>query len=196
MRSRLLRSTLAAGAAGALLAACSSDSLVERAVGMVDGVEGVDIDSDSGSISIQGEDGALFEMEVDEDGQSSTITTEDGTLTTAVDQELPPEIAANFDPPPGYRIGAVYDATDEGNRVISTQGEIDGDWQELMDDLEARVRAGNWDEVQVSGLAVGAMGGIVATRNDGAEGLNITLLMEENNPTGLLSVVYLESKEG
>lgn len=195
MRSRLLRSTLAAGAAGALLTACSSDSLVERAVGMVDGVEGVDIDSDSGSISIEGQDGEQFEMEVDEKDQSSTITTEDGTITTSADQEFPAEIAAVFDPPPGYQVVSVADFTDEDNRVLMVQGEIDGDWQELMDDLEARVRAGNWDEVQVSAMAVGAMGGIVATRNDGAEGLNITLLMEENNPTGMLGVTYILSAE-
>jgi hypothetical protein len=191
VRSRLLSTTLAAGAAGALLAACSADNLAERAVEMIDGVEGVDIDADSGSISIEGDDGERFEMDVDEDDESTTITTQDGTITTAADQELPSEIAAVFDPPPGYRIGAVSDLTDDGNRVIMTQGEIEGDWQELMDDLEARVRAGNWDDVQVSALAVGAMGGIVATRNDGEEGLNITLLMEENNPTGMMGVTYL-----
>lgn len=196
MQTQLLRRVLAAGAAAALLTACSTDSVVERAVGMVDGVEGVDIDSDDGSISIEGEDGERFEMDVEEDGESSTITTEDGTITTGADQTLPPEIAAVFDAPDGYRIGAVSDITDDGNRVIITQGEIDGEWQALMDDLEARVRAGGWDEVTVSAMAVGAMGGINGSRDDGAEGINITLLAEENSTTAILGVTYLQPAEG
>jgi hypothetical protein len=189
MRSRVLRRALAAGAAGALLAACSTDSVVERAVGMVDGVEGVDIDSEDGSISIEGQDGERFEMDIDEEGESSTIT-------TGADQTLPDEIAAVFDAPDGYRIGAVSDIADDGSRVFITQGEIDGEWQALMDDLEARVRAGNWDEVTVSAMAVGAMGGINATRGDGAEGLNITVLAEENSTTAILGVTYLQPAEG
>jgi len=196
VRSRLLRTTLAAGAAGALLAACSSDSLVERAVGMVDGVEGVDIDSDSGSISIEGEDGALFEMEVDEDDQSTTITTEDGTITTSTEQEFPAELAAIFDPPPGYQVASVAEYTEEDRRVLMVQGEIAGDWQELMDDLEARVRAGDWDEVQVASMAVGVMGAVIGTVEEGDQVLNVQLMMEENNPTGLLSVMYLQPTEG
>jgi hypothetical protein len=191
MRRIPFRSALAIGAAGALLAACSAESVAERALEAVDGVGGVEIDSDGGSISIEGEDGERFEMDIDEDGESSTITTQDGTITTAADQPFPDEIAAVFDPPQGYRIGAVSDLTDEGNRVVMTQGEIEGDWQALMDDLEARVRAGNWDEVQVSAMAVGAMGGISATRDDGAEGLSITVLQEEGSPTALLGVTYL-----
>lgn len=196
MRTRMLRTTLAAGAAGVLLAACSSDSLVERAVGMIDGVEGVDIDTDSGSISIQGEDGALFEMEVDEENQSSTITTEDGTITTSADQEFPPEIAAVFTPPPGFQVVSVAEFTEDTNRVLMVQGQITGVWQELMDDLEARVRAGGWDDVQVSAMAVGFMGGIVGANEDGSVGLSISLMMEEDNPEGLLQVMYLQPSEG
>lgn len=196
MQTSLLRRVLAAGAAAALLAACSTDSVAERAVGMVDGVEGVEIDSEDGSISIEGEDGERFEMDVDEDGESSTITTEDGTINTGADQTLPEEIAAVFDAPDGYRVGAVSDVTDDGNRIIITQGEIDGEWQELMDDLEARVRAGDWDEVNVSAMAVGSMGGINATKGDDGEGINITLLAEEDSTTAILGVTYVQPTEG
>ncbi len=195
MRSPLLRRVLLVGAAGALLAACSADSVVERAVGMVDGVEGVDIDSEDGSISIEGQDGETFDMDIDEDGESSTITTQDGTITTAQDQELPAEIAAVFDAPAGYRIGAVSDITDNGDRVIMAQGEIEGDWQTLMDDLEARVRAGDWDEVQVSAMVVGAMGGINAARGEN-EVLSITLLQDEDSSTAMLSLVYGQPAAG
>ncbi|MFP4311386.1 MAG: hypothetical protein ACLFS9_05315 [Nitriliruptoraceae bacterium] len=196
MRSRSLPRMLAVGASAALLAACSAEDVAERALESVEGVGDVELDPEDGSISVEGEDGEGFEVDIDEDGESSTITTQEGTITTAEDQPVPEELAAVFDPPEGYRIVTVSEVADDGDRIIITQGEIDGDWQSLMDDLEARTRAGDWDDVQVSAVAVGSMGSIAATRNDGTEGLNITLLQDENTPAAILGITYVAGEQG
>ncbi|MFP4235471.1 MAG: hypothetical protein ACLFUG_11135 [Nitriliruptoraceae bacterium] len=196
MRSRALARFLALGAAAALLAACSGADIAERALESVEGVGDVDLDPEDGSISVEDEDGERLEMELDEEGGSSTITTEEGTITTGQDQAFPEQLAAVFDPPEGYRIISVADVVEDGDRVVTTVGEIDGEWQAMMDDLEARVRAGDWDDVQVNSTVAGAIGSITATRNDGAESLNVSLLQEENNPTATLGVTYGAPEEG
>lgn len=190
MSSQTLRRALAVGGAAALLAACSGEDVAERALEMVDGVEGVDIDSESGSISVEGQDGESFDVDIDEDGESTTITTEDGTMTAAPNQELPAEIAAVFEAPDGFNIGAVTDQSSDGDRVILAQGEIQGEWQALFEDLEARVRAGSWEEIQVNAIVEGAMGGITAGNDDGSEVLGITLLQDEGSTTAVLSITY------
>lgn len=192
MSRRTLRATIALGAAGALLAACSAESVVERAVGMIDGVEGVDLDLEDGSISIEGEDGALFQMDIDEDDQSATITTEEGTFTTGAAQEYPAELAAVFTPPPGFEAVMVSEFTDSDQRGVMVQGEVKGGFEALRTDLQTQLEGGDWDEVSEGSMAPGVMSVLVAYREvqGGTAALTVSLIMEDESDTGVLSLTY------
>jgi hypothetical protein len=193
-RSRLhpVRSLVAVGAGALLLAGCSSESVVERGLSQMEGVDDVEIDSDGGSISIRGEDGESIDIEVDEDEGTSTITTEEGTVTTGQSSEIPPEIAAVFTPPAGFEPQAVSDLTDDGRRGLMVQGPITGDWGELMDEIEASVEAGPWDEVERQAMVVGAMGSVIGTQeSDAGSLLTVSLIMDEDETEGLLSIMLL-----
>lgn len=183
--------TLSLGAL--LLTACSTDSILERGLSQIEGVDDVEIDRDSGSVAIRGEDGEVFEVEVDEEAGTSTITTQDGTVTTGEIDELPPEIAAVFPPPPSFRPQAVSDLAEDGTRALMVQGIIEGDWEELMDSIEAAVAAGSWDEVQRQTMLAGVMGAVVAT-TEGEPGstLTVSLMMDEDEPEGLLSIMLVQ----
>lgn len=183
--------TLSLGAL--LLTACSGDGLLERGLSQIEGVEDVEIDRESGSFAIRGDEGEVFEAEVDEGTGTSTITTEDGTITTGGIEELPPEVAAAFTPPPSFRPQAVSDLTEDGTRGLMVQGTIEGDWAELMDSIEAAVAAGSWDEVQRQTVVAGAMGAVLGT-TEGEPGstLSVSLMMDEDETEGLLSIVLVQ----
>ena len=176
-----------------LLTACSTDSLLEQGLSRVEGVEGVEIDRESGSFAIRGEDGEVFEVEIDEGTGTSTITTEDGTVTTGGIDELPREVAAVFTPPPSFRPQAVSDLTEDGTRGLMVQGTAEGVWAELMDSIEAAVAAGAWDEVQRQTVVAGVMGAVVGT-TEGEAGatLTVSLMMDEDATEGLLSIVLVQ----
>ena len=184
---------LAALSAGALLVAgCSVDSLLERGLSQVEGVDGVAIDRESGSFSIRGEEGEVMSVEIDEESGTSTFTTEEGTVTTGQADELPPEIAALFSPPPGFAPQAVSDLTEADTRGLMVQGSIEGDWDDLMDSIEAAVEAGPWDEVQRQAVVPGVMGAVIGLQEgDPGTNLNVSLLMEEDGTEGLLSIVLV-----
>ncbi|TVR25270.1 MAG: hypothetical protein EA387_04330 [Nitriliruptor sp.] len=176
-----------------LLTACSTDSLLERGLSQIEGVDDVEIDRESGSFAIRGEEGEVFEVEVDEGTGTSTITTEEGTVTTGGIDELPSEVAEVFTPPPAFQPQAVTDLTEDGTRGLMVQGTIEGDWAELMDSIEAAVTAGSWDEVQRQTMLEGVMAAVVAT-TEGEPGSNLTvsLMMDENETEGLLSILLVE----
>lgn len=191
-----VRSLLTLGAGALLLAGCSGESVVERGLSQMEGVDDVEIDSEDGSVSIRGEDGESMEIEVDEDEGSSTITTDEGTVTTGQTSEVPPEIAAVFTPPAGFAPQAVSDLTDDDMRGLTVQGTITGDWEELMDEIEASVNAGPWDEVQRQALAVGAMGSVMGIQEGEPDStLTVSLIMDENSPEGLLSIALIVPSE-
>ena len=195
MRSTIRRHapTLAAAGAGALLlTGCSVDGLLERGLSMVEGVEGVEIDREGGSFAIRGEEGELFAIDIDEEEGTASFATDEGTVTTGQASELPAEIAAVFSPPAGFQIQAVSDmSSTEDGRGLLAQGEISGDWSELMDTIEAAVQAGPWDEVQRQVMQAGVMGVVIGAREDGSGTLNASLVMEEGEQEGMLSVLLV-----
>ncbi len=176
-----------------LLSACSTDSLLERGLSQIEGVDDVEIDRESGSFAIRGEEGEVFDVEVDEGTGTSTITTEEGTVTTGGIDELPSEVAEVFTPPPAFQPQAVTDLTEDGTRGLMVQGTIEGDWAELMDSIEAAVTAGSWDEVQRQTMLEGVMAAVVAT-TEGEPGstLTVSLMMDEDETEGLLSILLVE----
>jgi len=192
-RQQAIRVVATLGLGVLLLTACSADSLLERGLSQIEGVDDVEIDRDSGSFAIRGEDGEVFEVEVDEGAGTSTITTQDGTITTGGIDELPPEVAAVFTPPPSFRPQAVSDLSEDGTRGLMVQGTIEGDWAELMDSIEAAVTAGPWDEVQRQTMLADVMGAVVAT-TEGEPGstLTVSLVMDEDETEGLLSILLVE----
>lgn len=191
-----VRSMAALGAGALLLAGCSSESVVERGLSQIEGVDDVEIDEDDGSISIRGEDGESFDIEVDEDEGTSTITTDEGTVTTGQTSEVPAEVAAVFTPPAGFQPQAVSDLTDDGTRALTVQGTITGDWEELMEEIEASVNAGPWDEVLRQDMAVGALGSVMGMQEgDPGSTLTVSLIMDDNSPEGLLSMALMVPSE-
>ena len=195
MRSTIRRHarTLAAAGAGALfLAGCSVDGLLERGLSMVEGVEGVEIDREGGSFAIRSEEGELFAIDIDEEEGTASFATEEGSVTTGQASELPSEIAAVFSPPPGFQVQAVSDmSSTEDGRGLLAQGEITGDWSDLMDTIEAAVQAGPWDEVQRQVMQAGVMGTVIGAREDGSGTLHASLMMEEDAQEGMLSVLLV-----
>lgn len=183
--------TLSLGAL--LLSGCSVDSVVERGLSRIDGVDGVEIDRDSGSFAIRGEDGEVFEVEVDEGTGRSTITTEEGSVTTGEIDQLPAELATVFTPPASFRPQTVTDLTEDGTRGLMVQGPIEGDWAALMDSIEAGMDAGSWDEVQRQTMLAGVMGAVLATtEGEPASTLTVTLMMDEDETEGLLSIMLVQ----
>ncbi len=182
----------AAGAAALLVAGCSVDSLLERGLSMVEGVEGVEIDREGGSFSISSEEGELFAIDIDEEEGTASFSTEEGSVTTGQASELPPEIAAVFTPPPGFEVQAVSDmsSTEEGRGLLA-QGEITGEWSTLMDALETEMESGPWDQVQRQVMESGVMGVITGAREDGGGTLNASLVMEEDTEEGMLSLLLV-----
>ncbi|MFO7779706.1 MAG: heavy metal-associated domain-containing protein [Nitriliruptoraceae bacterium] len=180
------------GVGALLLAGCSGESVVERGLSQVEGIEDVEIDSEDGSVSIEGQDGESFDLDIDEDEGTSTITTDEGTVTTGQSSEVPAEIAAAFTPPAGFQPQAASEVTEEDSRAFTVQGAISGDWGELMDEIEASVAEGPWDEVQRQAMVEGTMGGVTAIQEgDPGSTLTISLLMEEDAPDGLLTIALV-----
>jgi len=183
------RPLLLLGAAVLVLAGCSGEDLVEQGLSQVEGVEDVEIDSENGSISIEGQDGESFDVEVDEEESSSTITSDEGTITTGQASEVPAEISQVFSPPAGFEPQAASEATEADTRAVTVQGAITGDWGELMDQIEASVADGPWDEVQRQDIVEGAMGGVSGIQEGEANSvLTVSLLMDEGETEGLLSI--------
>lgn len=177
------------GGGALLLAGCSGESVVERGLSQIEGIEDVEIDTEDGSISIQGQDGESFDIDIDEDEGTSTITTDEGTITTGQSSEVPAEIAAVFSPPAGFEPQAASEVTEADTRAFTVQGSITGDWGELMDEIEASVAAGPWDDVQRQAIADGVMGGVTGIQEgDPGSMLTVSLIMDENSPEGLLSI--------
>ena len=191
---RTLRAAAATGVAAVLLAGCSIEGLIERALSQVEGVEGVEIDRESGSFAIRGEDGEVLAFELDDEQGGFSVQGADGSFSTTQTDQLPPEIAAVFTPPDSFQPALVSEIVEDGTRGITVQGPIIGDWATLMDDLEARANAGDWTQVERQTMGAGVMGAIIAVREGDPElTLNVSLIMEENseNEEGILSLLLL-----
>lgn len=189
-RRRARTLAAAAGAGLLLLTGCSTDSLLERGISMVEGVDDVEIDREDGSFALRNEDGESFGIDIDEEEGTASFATEDGTVVTGEASELPTEIAAVFTPPPGFDVQVVADVDTADGRGLSAQGEVTGEWSQLMDQIEAELAAGPWDEVQRQVMQEGVMGAVIGAHEDGGT-LNVSLIMEEGTAAGMLSVLLV-----
>jgi copper chaperone CopZ len=190
VRPAATAASLALGAI--LLVGCSAERLVETALERVDGVEDVAIDTESGNVSIQTEDGGL-DIEVDEEQGTSTVTTPDGTATSTVGGELPQEVADVIDLPSSFVPQGTTDlTTEDGNRAILVQGSVTGDFDSLMDELEAAVRATGLPEIQRSELSPGVMGAVFGHDESGDTGVQLNLVIEgDADAEGMLQVMVI-----
>lgn len=175
---------LATAAAG-----CSSERLVEEAASRIDGVGDVSIDEDAGSLSITDEDGEdALSFDVDEDGTASWSTS-DGAMTAGEARELPEAIASVFTPPSGFTPAVNSEWQDDDTDVIHTQGELTGGgFGELLDQLEAAVEAGPWDEVTRTIAAEDVMGTIQGTTQDGRL-LQTSLIVDPESDEAMVQVM-------
>ena len=191
-RPHSIRVAAVAAAASLLLVGCSVDSLLERGLSMVEGVEGVEIDREDGSFAIRSEDGERFSIDIDEEEGTASFATQDGSVTTGQTSELPAEIAAVFTPPPAFEVQAVSDMSSvEDGRGLLAQGPISGEWQALWEGIAAAVETGPWDEVQRQVVQAGAMGTVIGGLADGQGTLTVTLTMEEDSEEGMLSILLV-----
>jgi hypothetical protein len=190
---RVLTRAVAGAAAALMLAACSVESLLESALGRVEGVGDVTIDfsEEGGTFSITSEEGEVFGLDVDSQGQME-ITTSDGTVSTTMDGEIPPEVSAAIDIPAGFTAQAVTRLTDtEDGNAILVQGAIAGDFTAILDELEASIDR-RWAQTQRMIMTEGQMGAIVGTDEAEEYGLHATLIMEQDGAEGMLQLMLLQ----
>ena len=192
---RLTVRLVAVAAVGLLVAACSVEGLIERGLSQIEGVGDVNIDfsEEGGSFTITSEEGEVFGIEVDDQGQS-TIRTDEGTMTTTVDGEVPPEITAAIDLPSTFTAKTVtrMEDTEDGDGMI-LQGTVEGNFTDLLDELEASLRD-RWPQVERMVMAEGHMGAIVATDEDEEQGVHANLAMEDDEPEGLLQIMLIQQR--
>lgn len=144
-RSRTSHLLAILGIASLLLAGCGSllDRVVERGLEASTGTEGVSIDRDSGTISMEDSDGGSITIEADEQGSGQmTIETDDGetSFQTAPTTEVPDEIRELGVIPDGFTPATYHEQTSPDGHAIMLSGQIAGELSELLDDIEARVR--------------------------------------------------------
>lgn len=180
-----------------LLTGCSGDRLVETALERVDGVESVDIDADSGSISLDTQDGEVS-LEFDESGDgSSTITTPEGTVETTVGGELPAAVIDAITLPDTFVLEAVQEIQAEGGSGIALTGTVSGALDELLADLTASATAAGWPEAEATVISEQVYGGVFATDPDNGASLSITIILDdEQSAEGMLQLVLNDGSAG
>lgn len=188
---RLWTRTVALAIAGLLLAACSVEGLVGRALSQIEGVEGVDIDvsEEGGSFTITSDEGEVFGIEVDDQGRS-TLRTDEGTVTTTVDGEVPAEVTAAVDLPTGFTPQAVSETTTDDGRALLVQGEIRGSYGDILDEVEASLER-RWAVVQRQEFNPGQMGTVMGHDEDEEVGVTVNLIIEPDSDEGLLQIMVI-----
>ena len=188
--SKLLHVTLVAAGAFAL-SACSVESIVERFIGQAEGIDEVSIDAEEGSFSIGGEEGE-FGVEVGEDG-STSFSGEDGEFTTGPTDEVPADIldAVSSVPDSFVPVSISETRSDEGSgRML--QGEVSGDREQLLDELEAGISAAGWAEVERVAYGPG-FGAVVGTEGEGgSQGVQASVILDEESGEGTLQILLTE----
>ena len=189
--TRLLTRATACAAATALLAACSLEGLIQRGLSQIEGVDSVDWDfsEEGGGFSITSDEGEVVGIEIDSDGRS-TMTTPEGTVTTTPTDELPNEVLAAVELPDGIGQTVVSETTTEDGRALVVQGEIQGDFERLLDHFEASLSE-RWTEVERMVMAPGIMGGVVAHDADGDRGVQVNLVFEEDRDEGMVQIMVI-----
>lgn len=184
---------IAASVAGLLLTACSIEGLIESGLSRVEGVGEVDIDfsEEGGTFSVTSEEGEVFGVDVDSEGQSQ-IRSGDGTMTTTVDGEIPPEVADAIDPPATFVAQSVtrIEETDDGEGIL-VQGTITGDFNALLDEIEASLDA-RWAQVERMVMAEGQMGTVIGHDEAEEQGVHASLMLEEGDQEGMLQIMVIQ----
>lgn len=188
LRSVTLRLT-ACASAGLLLAACSIEGLIQRGLSQIEGVDSVDWDfgEEGGGFRITSDEGEVLSFEGDAEGRS-TMTTPEGTVTTTVTDDIPSEVTSAVDLPGGLTQVVVTEMTTSDGDAVAVQAEVQGDFDTLLDDLEASL-ASRWGEVQRVVMAPGIMANLVAGDPDGDVGVTVALIFEEDRDEGMLQVM-------
>lgn len=109
-----------------------TEALIEQQLES-EGVEGVDVDLDSGEFRVETEDGT-FELDADGEG-GFTLETEDGTFVQGADAELPDDFPDEVLLPDGEIVGSFSDGQNvavsiESGRPIEDLGRA---WQAAME---------------------------------------------------------------
>lgn len=188
-RSRASRRLLVVAAGSLLMAACSVEGLMERALEQADGVDAVDFDAEEGSFAIEGEEGEM-NLDIDEETGAATFGTHEGEVTTSPTDEVPDEIAAVVDLPEAFQPQARIDGDIDGVDQVAVQGTIAGEFAALMDELQDAVHAGGWDETERGELAPDRSGTLMAENDDG-QALVVSLMLPEAGEDGRLHVQLL-----
>ena len=188
--TKLLHVTLVAAAA-AVLSACSVESIVERVIGQAEGIDEVSIDADEGSFSIGGEEGE-FGLEVGEDG-STSFRGEDGEFSTAPTDEVPPDFLDAVTAVPDTFVPVAVSETssaDGSGRML--QGEVSGDREQLLEELEEGITSAGWAEVERVAYGPG-FGAVVGTEGEaGGRGVQASVMLDEDEGEGMLQILLTE----
>lgn len=188
--TRLVRPVAFAGVA-LLLTACSAEGIIERVIGQAEGVDDVSIDGENGSFSIGGEEGE-FSVDIDEDG-SSTFSDGESEVSSQPTDEVPPEISEAIAAlPDSFQPEVVTRQMGNDGSGVFLQGEVSGDQDELLDQLEQGIRDADWPEVERAVVAPG-FGSIAGTEGeDGGRGIAVNLILDEESGDGQLQIIVTE----
>lgn len=189
---RVLTRAVAGAAAALMLAACSVESLLESALGRVEGVGDVTIDfsEEGGTFSVTSEEGEVFGLDLDSEGQMD-ITTAEGTVSTTMDGEIPAEVTAAIDIPAGFTAQAVTRLADtEDGDAILVQGTIQGDLTAILDELEASIDR-RWAQTERMLMAEGHTGSVIGTDEAEERGIHATVIMEQDGSEGMLQLMLI-----
>ena len=134
MRRRLLIASIvcAVGATACGGGEAFTEEVLERQLES-EGVDGVDIDLDSGEIRVETEDGTF---ELDSDGEGGfTLETEDGTFVQGAAAEIPDGFPGDVPLPDGTVVGSFTDGRSYGLTLESSRpiAEVAGEWQAAME---------------------------------------------------------------
>lgn len=185
---------LTALGAALLLAGCSADSIMEGALEQVDGIDDVDFDTEEGSFSISGEDGELG-ADIDPETGEATFRSDEGEISTSPTDEVPDEIAEAVDLPDAFEPGSMSQADIDGGMQWMLQGEIEGDFDALLDEVEDGVRAAGWPQVERQLLAEGHQATVVGASEEDADddrSVMVTLTLPDGEVAGMLQVVLVQ----
>lgn len=194
-RARTPRLLALLGIASVLLAGCGGlvDRVVERGLEASTGTDGISIDRDSGTISVEDGDGSSITIETDEDGTGQmTMEGADGetSFKTMPATDVPDNIAALGVIPGGFTPVTYHEQTTQEGQVTSVSGEIDGRLSDLLDDIEARARSlGEPERFLMETGDGGGVGNVTVELPDG-RGLTVSVMGDPGDVTLQVMLVH------
>lgn len=126
-RTTRLGAALLASATAVTLTGCGAltERAMESAVERIEGVDGVDLDVDSGSFSFETEDGTVT-MDADADDGQVTIETPEGTMRSGASTEVPAAVTDVLRLPSGFEAVTVTELSDAESTSTSVGGVVPG----------------------------------------------------------------------